>query len=243
MTLPGSDAAVRRGRPHDHRFCVAVLTRRDHGLVVSEISRALGLSDTRVRSILKRHDAATALGKRQPTTVGRVDEIKVMFSEGATQTAIAARIGVSRERIRQVLTEGGVETRRPRHKCDDLCAAIMTEAAAARPVDVAVLARRFRRPYSSALRRAQVHGVTFRSRGNHHICDARCERVRSALEGGGGITAAFVGAGLHPASGGQRYRSYHPEFKWPIAEWWMREKAEPGEDAAARSAIRSSEVK
>ena len=214
-----------RGRPHDHSYCVAIINRRGHGLVISEISRELGINERRVRDTLQRHGVDGAAGKRSPTTSGRVEEIKAMFAAGSTQQAIAQQIGVSRERIRQVLTQAGVDTRRAphsRHQCDDLCAALLAETP---PVDIAALGRRVGRVYSMVLRRAQVHAVEFRSLGNKHVCDHRCERIKAALASGSGMVTTFASVGMAPGTGVQRYRAYHPEFAWPISEWWLRRKA------------------
>ena len=135
-----------------------------------------------------------------------------LHAEGRTTVEIGARVGVSRERVRQVLKKHGISTRRrggQEHRCRDACALVL---AASPPVSIIALSR------ASGLTWTRINWAVRRHKipttYGRHVCDDRCETLRAALATGLAISQAARRAGFHPEHIVQRFPVYHPDWNW-----------------------------
>lgn len=190
-------------------WCHAAINRYKTGMRVAEIARAIDRGEEQIRRILRIHDIL--LTPRTDRAPWADDAIAARLNDHLTLEQIGRRVGKTRERVRQVLTQRGIDTKATGrgHHCNRACAVLL---AATPPVLLSALGRLHGIPYNVMLYARRYHPIeTTRAR---HVCDARCEIARSVLAEGGTFAAVYRATGFHPGPFQQRFAVYHPDWNW-----------------------------
>lgn len=205
-----------RGRPHRCALCPKIMARYREGATVAEIAASARSSPQHVYNILRRHKVQL----RDPRPLARASnaEILAIYTTGATASQIARRVGRSRERVRQILIQGGIARpdRRQEHTCTDACRTVL---AASPPIVILRLAKQtgissMRLAHAMRVHHVQAKKETIR---RTHVCGVRCETFRQALVEGVSQSDAARRVGWPRSHGSGRLRVYHPDWPWPDA--------------------------
>lgn len=204
------------GRAHEcGPACVEIIRRYvTDGVSVLAAGRSAQMSVSAATTRLLAHGfalrpAATTNALRQE---GARPKVLELHAAGLFATQIARAVGVSRERVRQLIAAVGLRPNRRGHRCTETCRVVL---AAAPPLHLGELARHSGRHRNMLAAAAKAHGLVTDRRWRVHECSPRCAQVRAVLASGGSITAAARAAGRSVATVSQRVRVDHPEFPWP----------------------------
>lgn len=163
------------------------------------------------------------------------EALPALIADGLTASEIGERLGISRERVRQIAAAAGLP-RFPRsrrhHTCTPACAAVL--AAESRPLRIRPLALATGIPEGPLSRAARRHAIeTSTQRGQPHRCDDRCARFPEALVEAGSIKAAerLMGVGKGWSN---HLRVHHPTWPWPDPRWWLRRSTNGQVEAGRR---------
>lgn len=184
-------------------------------MTLERIADAVGVCQASVSLALKLHGVPLKTTAHRKQQWGEGAEQR--YIAGETPAAIARSLGLSRERVRQVLVKRGVPTLT--HRCDEVCAALLAPDFRTRNE----VARRLNVNPSTVKTRAEYHGVVTRMLGRppgrrpRHYCDERCERVNANLEAGMSTGKAVLAAGFKDAGGrAANLKRYHPGWGWRV---------------------------
>jgi hypothetical protein len=199
-------------------LCAQSLQLYQTGLAIGTVEARLSIPPMQFYTHLRRMHPEII---RSPATRVWHSELHTLWSQGLTFTEIASRVGVSRERVRQVAQRLGLAAhpRRRHHRCGDVCTIIQ---AAAVPIRIRPLARQTgfsEKRLRDAMRAHQIASAGRRT----HICTDRCTRFRRALKTAPSIAAARRKMGI-PISWTNRMQIVHREWPWPDPRWWLRSK-------------------
>lgn len=200
---------------HGHRcdaLCESIIRLyQEEQLSLVATGARFGLSGAAVWFRLKKHDITLRRGGgaraiRSPWK----DRALQLWNAGQTLQAIGGMIGVSRERIRQVLQQTGIVTKSRRgHRCTDVCAIAL---AATPPVSVTGLARKHGISWGRMQRAVSIHGIL--TSHCHHVCTERCDSIRELLATNMPFRQIAQRLGYSVSTISQRYFTYHPEWNW-----------------------------
>lgn len=195
--------------------CNAIINRYQSGLSSYTVAAEIGTSCWRVFKILRLHGVPIRRTGGPRKFPAWAEEARRRWNLGQTMRMIGDAVGVTAERVRQVLVRLGVDTqshppRSRRHKCGSACQVVL---AALPPVSPTRLARESGVHFSRIARAIKVHKIL--TTHGRHVCNERCARMRTALETGLSVRRAALQAGFR-ATGTvyQRFPVYHPEWNW-----------------------------
>lgn len=193
-------------------------------LSLVDVGSRMGLSGGGVRHRLVVHN----IPRRKPGVLPGpkwVDEACTMWKSERSLHDIGVVVGVTRERVRQVLRQRGISTaRQHRHCCTQACQVVL---AVLPPIALPKLSREVGITLGRLRWAAQCHAVTTADRTTmeklRHVCGPYCKIVPKALAAGLSLRRAWAKVGIRQAGGcTQRYKVYHPDWPWPRPEWWLR---------------------
>jgi hypothetical protein len=198
-------------------LCAQALQLYGTGLAIGTVEARLSIPPMQFYTHLRRMHPEII---RPPATRVWHAELHTLWSHGLTFTEIASRVGVTRERVRQVAQRLGLAARprRRHHRCRDVCAIIQ---AAAAPIRTRPLARQTGISENRLRRAMRAHQIA--SAGHTHVCTDRCARFRLALKTAPSIAAACRRTGI-PRAWTNRIQIMHPDWPWPDPRWWLRPK-------------------
>lgn len=202
----------RRGGPQhccDALCDQAIQGYQEEHLSLVQLSRKLGIGIGTIRLRLRAHITLRPQGG--PRGMWK-DHALALWNEKHTLQRIGETIGVSRERIRQVLQASGINTsgrRRCGHRCNDACAVALT---AIPPISVTRLARQANITWGRLHRAVQIHSIPTGRDG--HVCTERCNTIRDLLATGTSIRQTARTIGIAESAISQRYATYHPDWNW-----------------------------
>ena len=183
----------------------ALVTDYESGLSALTVACRHETSAPQVFRALKRAGIpARSFRARPPNT--RNAAIVAAYRAGSPAAEVARSVGLTKERVRQILMRACGSYQRPprRHRCTDACAAVL---AAGVPALVAMdLARATGVSWLRICRAAKWHGVTLG--GPRHVCGPRCAAVLAALHAHAPLRRVV------PTSMAARLKSYHPDWPW-----------------------------
>ena len=192
-------------------ICDPAIRLYQEGFSLVAISARLDLSTTPIHKRLQTHGIKLrSRGRPRGIFSPWKDQAIQLWNEGRTLQTIGTVIGVTRERVRQVLQRGGIDTKSRRgHRCNNACAVSL---AATPPVSVTRLARQAGLSWGRMQRAVQIHNIPT-TRG-HHVCTDRCARARELLATGMSIRQVGRLIGFKDIYLSQRYATYHPDWNW-----------------------------
>ena len=222
-------AKARKRGWHVCRVCPDVIAAYEAGAGLAAAGAAGGgISAGRVREILVHHGVRVR-GVYEATR-SRVapwaDEALRLHATGETMRAIGERIGVTRERVRQVLASRGVTgAQPPRHRCGPACAAVLAASGVVVLVDAArqtgitprrlkLAARHHGVQYGGTNRQGYRYAFDGRSRGPQHVCTEKCERALAMLRAGVPRNVISRTLRLPPTALYGRWPAFHPDWPW-----------------------------
>lgn len=206
-------------------LCQELARRYEAGESLAKLGM-LGLSMTTVAKFLRWHGVQIRPRGRVLGTI-RTDwheEACRRFAAGETATEIGLALGLSRERVRQVLhLEGFPQTRQPRrpHQCTPACEVVRQ---APEPVVINPLARASGIIPEELRRACRIHGLTTSVKRGGHRCDARCAALREGLDSGLSATRAAIQAGFSVGHVQINIKVYHPDWPWPTLKTLQRHR-------------------
>lgn len=147
-------------------LCIPAIRLYEQGLSLVETGSRLSVSAMLVYGRLRRHGiACRPRGRgRKGLATPWSDHAVMLRNDGRTLQEIGTVVGVTSERVRQVLRQIGIPTQK-RHRCNDACTVVF---AATPPVSVTQLARQAQISWARIQRAVQIHHIpTSRC---HHVC-------------------------------------------------------------------------
>jgi hypothetical protein len=212
--------------------CVEIMRLRRENQSIDAVAAALGISRGSVTYVMRVHGLPRLPPKPGPgrpkgrREVPWAQDAILLHKQGLVLNEIGMQIGVTRERVRQVLKEHGLFSTGRGHFCNEVCRALLAEVKSGGAIHFMGFAQRTGLSLTRVTWAANHHHISGAGRG--HVCTDRCEKMREGLAAGLNVRQAGIAAGW-PKNSPYLYthlKVRHPDWAWPTLPWWKRKRLE-----------------